>query len=74
MPKIFSSLFGKKPAEQPTSCTEKHNVIRRVAYVRVDRDGSAYIHSNELSQLPEVQEMQRQAAEIVAAYHANLNR
>ncbi|HCE8948631.1 TPA: hypothetical protein NHT78_001711 [Morganella morganii] len=74
MPEFISNLFRRKTAAQPTSCTEQHNVINRVAYVRVDRDGSAYIHSNELSQLPEVQEMQRQAAEIVAEYYKNLDK
>lgn len=39
---------------------------RPVAYINVDKFGSCYIDSRELSQLPEVKKMQEEALKIVS--------
>jgi hypothetical protein len=48
------TFFKKKKNKKPT------------AYIQVDKFGSCYIDSRELSQLPEVKKMQQQALEIVS--------
>jgi|GEM_PF-6838312 hypothetical protein len=40
-----------------------------IGYMRVTKGGGAYIPIEEIAQLPEVKEMQRQASEIINKYH-----